>query len=67
MKLVVTIAEVAKMLGISLNHAYDMANTGQIPSIKLGRRIMGPTDALNKLLKCELEVSCRGEKTFNEL
>ena len=53
MKLVVTIAEVAEMLGISLNHAYDMANTGQIPSIKLGRRIMIPLDALHRKMNEE--------------
>ena len=67
MKLVVTIAEVAEMLGISLNHAYDMANTGQIPSIKLGRRILIPVEALNKLLECEMEVGQRGKTTCNEL
>ena len=53
MKLVVTIAEVAEMLGISLNHAYVMANTGQIPSIKLGRRIMIPLDALQRKMNGE--------------
>ena len=53
MKLVVTIAEVAEMLGISLNHAYVMANTGQIPSIKFGRRIMIPVDALHRKMNCE--------------
>ena len=53
MKLVFTIAEAAKLLGISLNHAYVMANTGQIPSIKLGRRIMVPIDALHRKISVE--------------
>lgn len=62
MKLVFTIAEAAKMLGISLNHAYVMANTGQIPSIKLGRRIMVPAEALNRLLDCSKEENNRGQQ-----
>ena len=48
MKMVFSISEVAEMLGISLNHAYTMAKTGQIPSVKLGRRIVVPVDALTR-------------------
>lgn len=50
MKLVVTISEAAQLLSISRNHAYLMAKTGQIPSIKLGHRIMVPMDALKEKL-----------------
>lgn len=53
MKLVFSISEVADMLGISLNHAYAMAKTGQIPSVKLGRRIVVPIDSLNRKINVE--------------
>ena len=53
MKLVFSISEVADMLGISLNHAYAMAKTGQIPSVKLGRRMVVPIDSLNRKINVE--------------
>lgn len=55
MKLVVTVSEVASLLSISLNHAYAMAKSGQLPTIRLGRRIMVPVDALNQMLS-----QCKG-------
>ena len=51
--MVFSISEVAEMLGISLNHAYTMAKTGQIPSIKLGRRIVVSVEALNRKINVE--------------
>ncbi len=56
MKMVFSIAEAAETLGISLNHAYAMAKTGQIPTIKLGRRIVVPVDALSRKIN-EMEGS----------
>ena len=53
MKMVFSISEAADMLGISLNHAYAMAKTGQIPSVKLGRRIVVPIDSLNRKINVE--------------
>ena len=48
MQLTASIKEVAKMLGISKNHAYTMAQTGEIPTITLGRRVLVPLDSLNR-------------------
>ena len=53
MNIVFSISEVADLLGISLNHAYTMAKTGQIPSVKLGRRIVVPVDSLNRKINVE--------------
>ena len=53
MKLVFSISEVANLLGISLNHAYTMAKTGQIPSVRFGRRIVVPVEALNRTINVE--------------
>ncbi len=43
--------EAAKVLGIGRAAAYEAARTGQIPTIKIGKRILVPMDALEQLLK----------------
>jgi excisionase family DNA binding protein len=45
------IEEAAKMLGISRNTAYDAARTGQLPTVKIGKRLLVPRAALNRLLE----------------
>lgn len=45
-----TVAEVAEMLGISLTVAYEGIRSGEIPSLRVGRRILVPRGALNELL-----------------
>ena len=49
-RLVYTVAETADLLGIALGTAYECVRSGDIPSIKLGRRIVVPRKALMKLL-----------------
>jgi excisionase family DNA binding protein len=44
------IEEAAKLLGIGRNHAYEAAKRGDIPSIKIGRRVLVPRAALDRLL-----------------
>lgn len=48
--LVCTVEEAGKLLGVSRSTAYECARTGQIPSIKYGKRILIPRAALMKLL-----------------
>ena len=43
--------EAAKILGISRNSAYQGILKGEIPYIKIGRRILIPKVALTKLLE----------------
>jgi len=45
-----TVEETAKLLGIGRQLAYDRVNTGEIPVIKIGRRLLVPRSALEKLL-----------------
>ena len=47
---VMTLAEVASLLRISRNSAYEAARRGEIPTIKIGRRVLVPADALERLL-----------------
>jgi len=47
---VMTLAEVATLLRISRNSAYEAARRGEIPTIKIGRRVLVPADAFERLL-----------------
>ena len=49
-KLVVTVDQAAKALGISRGLAYEMARQGRIPAIRLGRRLLVPRLALERML-----------------
>jgi excisionase family DNA binding protein len=49
-KLTLTVDEAAKILGIGRQLAYDRVKTGEIPVIKIGRRLLVPRAALEKLL-----------------
>jgi len=44
------IEEVARILGIGRNQTYEAVRTGQIPSIKIGKRLLVPRAALDRLL-----------------
>ena len=46
-----TVPEAGKILGIGRNAAYDAAKTGELPTIRLGRRIVVPKAALKRLLE----------------
>lgn len=46
----ITVEEVAKRLGIGRNTAYEAVKRAEIPSIRIGRRILVPTKALDNLL-----------------
>lgn len=42
--------EVAKLLGIGRNQAYEGARRGDFPTIRIGKRIVAPRAAIDKLL-----------------
>ena len=50
-RLCVTVPEAAAMLGISRNFAYQLVREGKLPSIRLGKRILIPRVALEKMLE----------------
>lgn len=49
-RMVWTVPEVARALRISRNLAYELVHTGGIPSIKMGKRLLVPKAALERLL-----------------
>jgi excisionase family DNA binding protein len=48
--LVFSVAEAAELLSISRGTAYTLVQTGQLPCIKYGRRMLIPKHALMKML-----------------
>jgi excisionase family DNA binding protein len=60
----VTVEEAARILGVGRGSAYEAARNGQIPTLRLGRRILVPVPALLKVLgeSDESEADVRGEK-----
>jgi excisionase family DNA binding protein len=49
----VTVEETAALLGLSRNGAYNAVREGEIPSIRIGRSIRVPCNALRKMLGFE--------------
>lgn len=50
----ITIVEAARHLGIGRNQAYEAAKRGEIPSIKIGKRLLVPKVALERMLNGEV-------------
>ncbi len=48
--LALSVSETSKRLGLSRSLTYEAIRTGQIPSIRVGRRILIPVTALQHLL-----------------
>ena len=49
-RLVWTIAEAGERLGISRAHAYQHVARGELPHLRLGRRVVVPRQAIEALL-----------------
>jgi excisionase family DNA binding protein len=49
----ITIDEVCPILGLSRSATYQAASNGEIPTIRIGRRILVPTAALRRMLQLE--------------
>ena len=50
-RLALSVGEAAAMLGISRASAYEHVRTGELPCIRLGRRILIPLQLLQELLE----------------
>jgi excisionase family DNA binding protein len=48
--LTVTVVEAAKLLRIGRNSAYEAARRGELPVVRIGRRLLVPRAALEQLL-----------------
>ena len=50
-RLTLSVDEAGKMLGLSRGLMYQAVRKGEIPSIRIGRRILIPCAALHRMLK----------------
>lgn len=51
--LTISVEEAARVLGISRGTAYSHARDGSLPTVRLGRRLLVPKAALEKLLSAD--------------
>ena len=56
-----TVEAAGEIMGIGRNQAYEAVHRGELPSIKIGKRILVPKALLEKLLEGNLPAS-RGVK-----
>jgi excisionase family DNA binding protein len=49
-----TVAEAAAQLGIGKNQGYEAARRGEIPTIRIGKRLLVPREALDRILNAEI-------------
>jgi excisionase family DNA binding protein len=49
-RLTLTVEEAARSLGVSRAHAYELAARGEIPTLRLGRRVLVPREALVRMM-----------------
>jgi excisionase family DNA binding protein len=49
-RMTLTVNETAERLGIGRNQAYEAVKNGQIPAIRIGKRLLVPEAALERLL-----------------
>lgn len=49
-RLVLSVEETRRLLGLSRGLMYEAIRTGQVPSVRIGRRILIPRRALEQML-----------------
>lgn len=45
-----TVEEAAKLLGVWRGSAYEAVRSGELPAVRLGRRLLVPREALSRFL-----------------
>ena len=53
-RLTISVVEAGRRLGVGKNAAYEAARRGEIPTIRIGKRILVPVVALERMLRGEL-------------
>lgn len=49
-RMTMTVEQAAEALGVSRGSAYEAVRTGQLPTVRLGRRVLVPIEGLRALL-----------------
>ncbi len=50
-RVTMTVSEFAKYLGIGLNKAYEIINSGEIPHLKIGRKFKIPKKGIDEWIE----------------
>lgn len=50
-----TVPEAGRFLGLAKASAYEAAERGQIPTLRIGRRLLVPTAALRRMLQLDAD------------
>ena len=61
-RLTVSVEEAAEILGISRALAYSLVARQELPSLKLGRRVVVPRSALHRMLELEPSASTSDDR-----
>ena len=64
-RLVFSVQEISRLLGLSRASTYEAVRVGSLPSIKVGRRILIPKSALQELLDRHLVTGDTGDDTHD--
>jgi excisionase family DNA binding protein len=54
-RITLTVNETAKRLGIGRNQAYEGIKKGEIPVVRVGRRLLVPVAALDKMMNADAD------------
>ena len=52
-RLVYSVPEAGRLLGLSRNSSYEAAKRGEIPTIKIGRLLLVPKVPFHRMLECD--------------
>lgn len=52
-RVTITVEEAARILGVSRGSAYEAVHRGEIPTIRIGKRLVVPVAALERMLGAE--------------
>ncbi len=66
-RLTVTVEEAANLLGVSRAFAYELVARRDLPSVRLGRRVLIPRRALERLLGLEPEPPSGSREHYSNL
>jgi excisionase family DNA binding protein len=65
-KMTMSVEEAGKRLGISRNTAYEAARQRQIPTIRIGRRVLVPVAAFEAMLADTRSPAGRGDQRLKQ-
>ena len=65
LRIVLTVPEAARALGLGRNQAYAAVRRGELPAIRVGRRLLVPLAALERLVDPP-GGSCPAQRTAGE-